>query len=217
MMTGLMIAAAIRGAIVANDTSTGTDAPGWMVGAGVLIGALSAALVALWTSWGRAKIADKEATAKIGEAARKEQARNEEVVRKGQAKERKDSLLEWQTISQRLQDQIDRYDAVVRQNQETIQAITEEHAECREDYAQSRSAIHFLYQHLQMVYSQAEQNGVKLGDMPELPPMREPSSTSRSEFLRRQTAQSVELLRESTRAIQAPSVTPPPPTKKSTP
>ncbi len=192
---------------MANDTSTGTDAPGWMVGIGVVVGALAAALVTVWNGWGRAKIADKEAGVKMDEA-----------VRKGQAKTRRDSLLEWQTISQRLQDQIDRYDVVVRKDQEVIQAVTEEHAECREDYAQARSAIHFLYEHLRLVHERAEQSGLALGDMPELPPMREPIATSRSEFLRRQATQSAELLRESTRVIQPPEKpTPLPPTKKSPP
>ncbi len=205
-MTALMFATAVRGAIVANDTSTGTDAPGWMIGIGVVVGALAAALVTVWNGWGRAKIADKEAGVKMDEA-----------VRKGQAKTRRDSLLEWQTISQRLQDQIDRYDAVVRQHQETIQAITEEHSECREDYAQARAAIHFLYEHLGSVYSQAEKSGLSLGIMPELPRMREPIATTRSEFLRRQATQSAELLRESTRVIQPEKPTPLPPAKKSNP
>lgn len=130
---------------------------------------------------------------------------------------RRDAIDEWQQIVKRLEDrsvkleeQNERRDAVIKQLQNIIHEMLEEHSDCREENAELRSAVHFLYENLQRVHSLAIQNGPHdPGPLPALPAMRNrPNRKERNEFLLKQAEQATESLKEADKVIKNPPEAP---------
>ena len=151
-----------------------TDSTGWIVASGTLVTAVVGALVILFKN-------------------RHDQRRET----------RKDSLEEWQRIANRLEEQNDRAQQVIGQHQEAIQAISEEHAECREENVELRQAVTFIYNTFRYLHTQAVKSGAfDPGPLPEMPKLRDPRPESRTAYLVRQAAQSTTLLQQTNKAMK---------------
>lgn len=162
---------------------------GWIAAASAAVAAIIAALASFKKSRSADHLAEQKADADLD------------------AQRRKDSLAEWQEIARKLEEQSERRDAVIRQQQEVIQTLADEHADCREEAAEHRTAIHFLYESLKRIYAAAQAAGATdLGPMPVMPPIRERDKerSSRSAFLLRQVAQSQQLLQAADKVLTPP-------------
>lgn len=165
-----------------------SDMAGWLVAAGTMAGAIAIAIVTLLK--GRSDAAIKSSNAKARRL----------------AQFRKDAAAQWQVIATQYEEQLDRASAVIKQHQEVIQSLMDDHASCREEAAELRSAVYFLYDHLKRVHAIAMLDSQQHdpGPLPELPPMRQRGDPGRSEFLIRQAAHAASLLGKAGAAIKAP-------------
>lgn len=112
----------------------------------------------------------------------------------------KTTIDEWQQIAKRLEEQNERSAAVIRQHQEVVQALSDDHADCREENAELRTAVRSIYGALKYLHDRAQKSGAfDPGQLPEMPELRE-REPSRAAFLVRQAAQSAELLKRSNEA-----------------
>jgi hypothetical protein len=125
------------------------------------------------------------------------------------ASKRKDTIIEWQSYAAALIAHSERQDATIEQHQRAIDALSRDNSNCREEAAEQRQCIHFIYDHLKRLHrlltNAKVSGGVDPGELPELPAMH-PHTTHGpdSQFLANQASQSAELLRESGKVISAP-------------
>lgn len=110
--------------------------------------------------------------------------------RKQERLAREDSI--YQSVVRRLEEQSERDQAVISQQQRAIESFREANADLREESAELRAAVHFLYDTLKRHAAALKQMGHDPGDLPELPKMRGGLS-ERADFLARQASQSAGL------------------------
>lgn len=115
--------------------------------------------------------------------------------------DRIDALEEWRDLVAKLEQQVERSEAVVRQQQQAIEAIHTAHVECREESAELRSTVHFLYDMLSRHNDLLKQLGHDPGPMPQLPP---PRLKTDPDFLVRQATQSASLVQAAGQVVKPP-------------
>jgi hypothetical protein len=93
---------------------------------------------------------------------------------------------------------VDLKNGVITQQAEAMELLRRENANCQEDRAEQRSAIHFIYAQLCEAVKKAGRLGLDLGTVPELPPLRThpPPGPEGAEFKVRQAQTAKELVRE---------------------
>lgn len=110
---------------------------------------------------------------------------------------RKDAIDEWKQTADNLRQQLDRYDAALRESQEVVQAVWRAEANCRTLLAEARTCIKFLYLQLKSFHARFRELGHDPGDMPELPPMSDPAhATTEMEYKARQASHSASLVQQ---------------------
>jgi hypothetical protein len=124
---------------------------------------------------------------------------------------RKDAVDEvWKYVAE-LKAQNERQQAVIEQHGRAVEAFSRENAEYREEAAELRQCVHFLYDHIKRAFATLKHDcGQDPGELPELPAARPRPAPGGVEFLGKQAAQSAQLLREAATSIQPPGGGPPP-------
>jgi hypothetical protein len=120
---------------------------------------------------------------------------------------RKDTVAEWQSYAAALVAHNDRQESTISQYQVAIDALMRDKVSYREEVAEQRQCIYFLYDHVKRLHKMLK-TGVPVdpGELPELPPMHQrelPGQDSR--FLANQAIQSAELLKQSGKVILPPT------------
>lgn len=126
--------------------------------------------------------------------------------------DRKDTLDEvWKYVAE-LKGAVERRDAVLEQHGRAVELFSRQNADCREEAAELRQAVHFLHGSLERAYAQLRKLGHDPGDLPELPPPRQRQPGPDPEFVARQAQHSAGLLKQASGAFAAPPPpgTPPP-------
>lgn len=167
-----------------------TEAAGWMAIGGVataVVGGLAAAVI----RWMHARDAIR----------RRQRAGDDEAQRK----KREEKRSEWRELLVRLQGDNDRQGAVIRQQQQAVEALWRSEADCRQTLASAETCMRFLYDRIKDLHRVVREDcGKDPGDMPDMPELhvRQPASV---DFLARQATQSASL------AVEASKTIPPPP------
>lgn len=128
------------------------------------------------------------------------------------ATERKDTITEWQSYAAALVAHNDRQEATISQYQVAIDALIRDKSGYREEAAEQRQCIYFLYDHVKRLHRMLK-TGIPAdpGELPELPPMQHHDFTGHdSRFLANQASQSAQLLKESVKVILPPNTEAPP-------
>lgn len=160
---------------------------GWLLGSGGLIGedASYGWILVLGTMLGSLT------TAVVTQIIRIFKARHD-----ARRETRKDALDEWRELNSRLEEQIDRYGAVIEQQQAALEAMWRAESICRTALAERTVCIKFLWDHLVLLHNKLKEIGHDLGDLPQMPTMSEIPPPTNSEFLLRQAKQSASLVRK---------------------
>jgi chromosome segregation ATPase len=111
---------------------------------------------------------------------------------KGQQQRKRREAGIYQDIIRRMEEQAERDQDVIRQQQRAIEVLQEANTECREETAELRAAVHFLYDTARRHSAALRHLGQDPGELPELPRLRDRMS-ERADFLARQAAQSAGL------------------------
>ena len=122
--------------------------------------------------------------------------------RQGRRESRADAIGEWRELLKQREEHAERLEAVIRQDQQAIEALQRENADCREEAAEMRSSQYFLYELLKRHHALLVSLGHDLGDLPALPSLR--PRGHEADFLARQAAASAQLSQEAGQKLSPP-------------
>lgn len=170
--------------------ANGEEVNAWLIGLGTLLGGVLGAVGTLIVKIIQQRDISSESHRKIA------------------AKERRDTIEEWQDWAAYQQAQSERKDAAIRDQQLAIEALQRENSTCREETAQLYTQVWYLTDALKRAYVSLKALGQDPGEVPTAPEMKHRSNES--EFRTRQAAQSVQILQESEASKPVPPVVPVP-------